>query len=43
VNHAVQLEVLPYGHDIEKVECVDHTMKCFCNQKELLCNNHPEY
>jgi len=43
VHHAVQLKVLPYGHDVEKVECANHTVKCFGNRMESLCNNHSEY
>jgi len=43
VHHAIQLEVLPCGRDVEKVECANHTMKCFRNQMESLCNSHPEY
>ena len=41
VHHTVQLEVTNYGCDVQKVECANNAVKCFCNQMELLCNNHP--
>jgi len=43
VHHAVQLEVLPYGHDVKEVECANHVMKCLHNRMVSLCNNHPQY
>ena len=43
VHHAVQLEVTSYGRDVEKVECANHTVKCFHNRLESLCNSHPYY
>ena len=43
VHHAIQLEVTEYGRDVQKVECANHVIKCFCNRMESLCNSYPEY
>ena len=43
VHHAIQLEVTEYGHDVQKVECANHAVKCFHNRMESFCNSHPEY
>ena len=43
VYHSVVTGVPPYGHDITKVECANHAVKCYQNRLEALCNDKPLY
>ena len=32
-----------YGRYVQKVECANHTVKCYWNHLEALCKEHPHY
>jgi len=34
---------VPWGFAVEKVECANHLVKCFCSQLEGLVANNPSY
>jgi len=34
---------VPWGFAVEKVECANHSVKCFCSQLEGLVANNPNY
>ena len=43
VYHRRVTGVQSYGHDVIKVECANHTVKCYQNWLEALCNDKPLY
>ena len=43
VYHSVVTGVPSYGWDITKVECANHTIKCYRNRLEALCNDKLGY
>ena len=43
VYHSVETGVPSYGHEIAKVECANHTVNCYRNRLEALCNDKPLY
>ena len=43
VYHSVVTGVSSYEHDITKVECANHAVKCNRNRLEALCNDKPQY
>ena len=43
VYHSVVTGVPLYGRKITKVECTNHTVKCYRNRLEAWCNDKPDY
>jgi len=43
VYSAVQQEVITYGRRIDKVECVNHAIKCYRNCMEDFCKQKIDY
>ena len=43
VYHSIVTGVPSYSHDITKVECANHAVKCYQNRMEALCNDKPLY
>ena len=34
---------VPYGHDMKKVECANHVVKCYRTRLEAVVKDNPEY
>lgn len=43
VLHTIQTTVVPYGKDVQKVECANHAVKCVRSRLEQLAKDFPSF